>query len=194
MRCIENYFTCCFTVTKGYEDTVNNYIPILKEQRGKLNLSKFKKFADFEKAAKKDFFGDKDAQVLYGTLYETLVDYSKVVGGNFGAAGLTDAARREGEKLLSASNDPKTFNAVLDNFQKLMGERTKALTKVPSDIVSRYGAKAAPATPTDQYWKQPGTNSVPMTAVTMLKQNPTAQMKAHFDEVFGKGYADKVLQ
>jgi hypothetical protein len=137
------------TMTKGYEDTVNNYIPILKEQRAAMNLSKFKKLADFEYAASKDFFGDANAQKLYGTLYETLVDYSKVVGGNFGAAGLTDAARREGDKLLAASNDPKTFNAVLDNFQKLMGERTKALTKVPQDIVSRYGAKqAAPAVQT----------------------------------------------
>ncbi len=156
------------SMTKGYEDTVNNYIPVLKQQRAELNLSKFKKFADFEYAASKDFFGDAKAQQLYGTLYETLVDYSKVVGGNFGASGLTDAARKEGDKLLAASNDPKTFEAVLNNFQNLMNLRTKALTKVPQDIVSRYGNKGGAAT-------QPETQQ----AAPQAAQPPQAQPKTY---------------
>ena len=127
-------------MTKGYEETVKSYIPLLKQQRADLHLSKFKKFADFEYAASKDWFGDPDAQRLYGTLYETLLDYSRVVGGNFSSVGLTDAARREGALLLSASNSPEAFNKVLDNFQNTMHLRAEGLATVPRSIVNRYGS------------------------------------------------------
>jgi hypothetical protein len=134
------------TMTEGYEQTVNNYIPTLLQQRQNMNLSKFKKIADFEYAAQKDWLGDPNAQQLYGTLYETLLDYSKVVSGNFGISGLTDAGRKEGQALLNASNNPETFKKVLTNFQNLMKQRTSALKSVPQSIVARYRQGTADTT------------------------------------------------
>jgi hypothetical protein len=86
----------------------------------------------------KDMIGDPDAKAFYGTLYELLVDYSKVVTGNFGMAGLTDSARQEGAKLLSVADKPETFNKVLDNFQALMNKRTGALKDTANGILAKY--------------------------------------------------------
>ena len=62
------------------------------------------------------------------------------------------------------------------------------------DIPSKLTGQSLTGPIQPQMWKKPGTNSVPMGAVDMLKANPTAEMKAHFDEKYGAGYAALALK
>ena len=125
-------------MTENYEKTVESYIPMLKEQQKAVARVPIKSIAELQMRVEKDMIGDPDAKAFYGTLYELLVDYSKVVTGNFGMAGLTDSARQEGAKLLSVADKPETFNKVLDNFQALMNKRTGALKDTANGILAKY--------------------------------------------------------
>lgn len=134
-------------MTENYEKTVESYIPILKAQSAAVKRVPIRSIAELQMRVEKDMIGDPDAKVFYGTLYETLVDYSKVVTGNFGMGGLTDSARVEGQKLLSVADKPETFNKVLDNFQVLMNKRTGALKGTAEGILKKYNAEPKAAYP-----------------------------------------------
>lgn len=131
-------------LTQGFEETVKSYIPRLREMRGDLALSPFRKVAQWEYALKKDIIGDPKAQAMHTLLYETLVDYGKVVSGQFGVGGLTEGARKEAQGLLDAASNPAAFNKVLDTMEWSMTQRVKALANQRENILKPYqtGKKA----------------------------------------------------
>jgi hypothetical protein len=125
-------------MTENFEATVLAYIPVLQEQSTKVHRVPIKSIAGLEMWYQMGLKGDPDTQAFYGTLYELLVDYSKVVTGNFSMSGLTDTARQEGARLLSVQDKPETFNAVLANFQVLMMKRVEALKSTQDSVINRY--------------------------------------------------------
>jgi hypothetical protein len=126
-------------MTRNYEKTVEEYLPILEEQFDKVKVNKIRAIGDLEYKILNNLIGDPDARVLYGTLYETLVDYGKVVTGNFSIAGLTDTARVEGQKLLDAADNPESRKKILANFRTMMAKRSKALIDTSEEILDRGG-------------------------------------------------------
>jgi hypothetical protein len=108
---------------------------------------------------KNEFLGKSKERTIAGTIYEALVDYSRVISGNISAQGVTDTARSEGIKLLSAADDPEAFASIIDNMKATMKMRVSANEGVQDMLVNKYGEApgqgAAPA-PTGTPAGRPG--------------------------------------
>jgi len=93
------------------------------------------------------------------------------------------------------ARSPEQLNGVLDTLSKLMGSQLGGLRR-------QFKASTGGSDADFNAYLSPraikmseglGDSSVPPEALSELKKSPTAEMKKHFDEVFGEGSAEKAL-
>lgn len=109
--------------------------------------------------------------------------------------------REKAQAVLNAARSPEQLKQVTETYRHLM---TGQLTGLRQQYTSanandptraeRFDEKLLPRTrELLQGGGKPQGAGAPPEAVKMLSDNPTPEMKAHFDEVFGPGAADKAL-
>lgn len=114
------------------------------------SMSGFKKLDDWINHLQSHYRGNPKAVNVENTIYEALVDYGKVMGGNVGAGGLTDSARREAQNLLTAGMaGGKNIQEIVDNMISNMEVRTSsnktaenALNNVITGALNRGGTSS----------------------------------------------------
>lgn len=121
----------------------------------------------------------------------------KAVTGSAGALG----DREHAKAVMDAANSPDQLNQVLDVYQRMAAGQLNGLRQQFTSVneldpsrAERFNKKLFPRTiEILQGDGKPQGAGAPPEAVKMLSDNPTPEMKAHFDEVFGPGAADKAL-
>jgi hypothetical protein len=101
----------------------------------KSSMSGFKKADDWLNHLRAEYKGNPKAVNINNTIYEALVDYGKVMGGNVGAGGLTDSARKEAQMLLTAGMaGGDGVQEIVDNMIANMAVRTTSNKQISEGI------------------------------------------------------------
>jgi len=77
-------------------------------------------------------------------VYESMVEYGKVVTGQFGISGMTDTARKETATLLTAADRPATFEQLIGKeglFRKNMAQRNQEYENSYNFFAKQIGVK-----------------------------------------------------
>lgn len=129
------------TKTNQLEETANKLLDRAIEQHSSLKLGKTRKINDWLNHAKANWQGDPKTRTIEGTIYEALVDYGRVMSGNTSQGGITDSARAEAEKLLSAADNREAFLSIVENMKKTMSLRQEANRSVESALNQRISGQ-----------------------------------------------------
>lgn len=88
---------------------------------------------------------DPDLAALQNGVYESAVEYAKVVTGQTSGQAVTDSARQEVQKLLHSSDTPEAFAAELSTMREFIKNRREESVNVRSQLLQSIGTgKEAP--------------------------------------------------
>lgn len=82
---------------------------------------------------------DPDLAALQNAVYESTVEYAKVVTGQTTGQAVTDAARAEVQKLIHASDAPEAFAAELSTMREFIANRREESGKVRAMLLQSMG-------------------------------------------------------
>lgn len=90
-------------------------------------------------AGRVDLAGDPNAVKLYNAVQTAREEYAKVLSGNTSSTGITDASRREAERLIRPDMTPDQIDAAIQTAQIEMGNRMDSFDNVLSDLGGAIG-------------------------------------------------------
>lgn len=100
-------------------------------------------------AGKKSIGGDVEVGRFHAALTSALNEYAKVLSGATGAAGISDAARKEAESLLSTANTPDQVAGIIDIMKREMANREAGFAEqeaqLQESMTGRPNVGVAPA-------------------------------------------------
>ncbi len=155
-----NQTTKMEALSKTYEETAKNFLDRLPELRDKIDLSKYKKWADFQSEYEAGWEGDPDVINLKTQLYDALVESGKVITGQFGIGGMPEGARTRMDEILRASDQPETFQKVINTLELNMSQRNQNLENTKKKILTSMGKSPKETgmkiitTPDGKRWKK----------------------------------------
>lgn len=95
--------------TNNFEERTNLLFDTLVPMRQKIIDSGIRSANTLINIAEGKVEGTPDQRELASQVYESMVDYGKVVTGQFSIAGMSDSARKETQQLLNAADREDTF-------------------------------------------------------------------------------------
>ena len=88
---------------------------------------------------------DPDLAALKNAITEAATEYAKVVQGQTGGAGVTNAANEQAQHLISASDSPAAFAAEMKTMRAMIGNRRDAFAQEKANLMgSLKGSGATP--------------------------------------------------
>jgi len=155
---------------------------------------------------KRSIAGDVDTVKFDAVVQTAIAEYARVMSSATGGGVTSDSARKEVQEMLNTAQTPEQVTGVLKTLRQEIGNRKSSYDESINQIRSAIAGGAEPAAPSpsglqspsaqpqQQYWKQPGTNSVKMESVNYLRNNPSPAVRADFDKMYGPGYAALALK
>jgi hypothetical protein len=92
-------------------------------------------------SGKKNLTGDVEVGRFNAALTSALNEYAKVLSGATGAAGISDAARKEAEDLLSTANTPEQVRGIMDIMKREMANREAGFAEQEAQLKETMSGK-----------------------------------------------------
>ena len=134
------------TMIHAFAETAeSNFQTIISESKRLEDMGKlptFKSFAQLQQLWGNRIKGDPDVIPYLQAVYETALEYGKVVQGNTSNQALTDSARKEMMDLFSSANSHETVKRTAEMSKKLIDNRLSGFQKVNSGLLKKYKTTA----------------------------------------------------
>jgi hypothetical protein len=131
------------TAEKNFETIVSESKKL--EDMGKLPT--FKSWANVVQAYQTRFKGDPDVIPYTQAVYETALEYAKVVQGNTGNIALSDSARTEMIHKFSEANSHATVVKSAEMSKKLINNRLVGFKKINDGLIEKYKTSPGKTSP-----------------------------------------------
>jgi hypothetical protein len=125
--------------------------------------------------------GDPETKGFINALTTARDEYAKILSGATGAAGITDAGRKEAEELFSKVDSPETLKYVAEVARQEAGNRMTSFDEQINELTGAMGNKPTAAAPSAPGAPQP--SKAPPQAEQFLKAHP--EMKEAFKAKYG---------
>lgn len=123
--------------SQAFESTANKNISLAQQYSSKVLRTGSPLANNYDLWASGQLKGDPNTVAFETAVYTAATEYAKVVGGSTGGQGLTDSARNEAGKILSASLTPDQFDAVVGVMQQDMENKISSYGTQINDIKNR---------------------------------------------------------
>ena len=124
-------------LVNGYEQTAQKNIDMVRDMSSKLDRSNYSQFFNTWLQKGRVQTGNPEADAFNAALEETLSEYSKVMGGGYGAGGPTEGAQARAHSLLSGATTPDQLIAVTDTMRAAMKNRTDSIQHEKDALTDR---------------------------------------------------------
>jgi hypothetical protein len=124
--------------------------------------------------------GDPETKGYINALTTARDEYAKILSGATGAAGITDAGRKEAEELFSKIDSPETLKYVAEVARQETGNRMTSFDEQINELTGAMGNAKPDASPNKPQTAAP---QAPTEAITHLKAHP--ELKDAFKAKYG---------
>lgn len=136
------------TLVGAFERTALKNLEIAVEESAKVDRGGVPALNRWILAGKKNLAGDVEVGRFHAALTSALNEYAKVLSGATGAAGISDAARREAEELLSTANTPEQVTGIVEIMKREMANREAGFEEQEAQLhETMSGRKAVDVAP-----------------------------------------------
>lgn len=136
------------TMVGAFERTALKNLEIAVEESQKVDRTGVPVVNRWLLAGKKNLAGDVEVGRFHAALTSALNEYAKVLSGATGAAGISDAARREAESLISTANTPEQVIGIADIMKREMANRESGFAEQEAQLKETMtGRPAVPVAP-----------------------------------------------
>lgn len=136
------------TMVGAFERTALKNLEIAVEESQKVDRTGVPVINRWLLAGKKNLAGDVEVGRFHAALTSALNEYAKVLSGATGSAGISDAARREAESLISTANTPEQVIGIADIMKREMANRESGFAEQEAQLQETMtGRPAVPVAP-----------------------------------------------
>lgn len=138
------------TLVGAFERTALKNLEIALDESGKVDRTGLTPLNKWLNAGKKAT-GDVEVGRFNAALTSALNEYAKVLSGNTGAGGISDAARHEATELLSTANTPEQVIGIVEIMKREMANREAGFAEQEAQLKETMSGKPSvgvgPASP-----------------------------------------------
>lgn len=165
------------TLVGAFERTALKNLEIALDESNKVDRTGVPALNRWLLAGKKSLTGDVEVGRFNAALTSALNEYAKVLSGATGAAGISDAARREAHDLLNTANTPEQVVGIVDIMKREMSNREAGFAEQEAQLKETMGAKPnVPVAPASHGAPQaPGAPMAPSAPAEMTATGPNGQ-------------------
>lgn len=131
------------TLVGAFERTALKNLEIAVEESGKVDRTGVPAVNRWLLAGKKNLTGDVEVGRFNAALTSALNEYAKVLSGATGAAGISDAARREAEELLSTASTPEQVVGIVEIMKREMANREAGFAEQEAQLKETMSGRPA---------------------------------------------------
>lgn len=131
------------TMVGSFERTALKNLEIALEESKKVDRTGSPVINRWLLAGKKNLAGDVAVGRFHTALTSALNEYAKVLSGATGAAGISDAARKEAESLLSTADTPEAVAGIADIMKREMANREAGFAEQEAQLHETMGGKSS---------------------------------------------------
>lgn len=131
------------TLVGAFERTALKNLEIAVDESAKVDRTGVPALNRWLLAGKKNLTGDVEVGRFNAALTSALNEYAKVLSGATGAAGISDAARREAEELLSTANTPEQVTGIVEIMKREMANREAGFAEQEAQLKETMSGRPA---------------------------------------------------
>jgi hypothetical protein len=121
----------------GFEGTAQKNLDMLNSMSDKLPRTSYSQMVNSWIQWGRVKSGDPQADAFNAALEETLSEYSKVMGGGYGAGSSTEGAQARAHSLLAGGTTPEQMKAVSETMRQTMKNRTQSIEEQKQAVLNR---------------------------------------------------------
>lgn len=129
------------TLVGAFERTALKNLEIALDESNKVDRTGVPAVNRWLLAGKKSLTGDVEVGRFNAALTSALNEYAKVLSGATGAAGISDAARREAHDLLNTANTPEQVIGIVDIMKREMANREAGFAEQEAQLKETMGGR-----------------------------------------------------
>ena len=131
------------TLVGAFERTALKNLEIAVDESSKVDRTGVPAINRWLLAGKKSLSGDVEVGRFNAALTSALNEYAKVLSGATGAAGISDAARKEAEELLSTANTPEQVTGIVEIMKREMANREAGFAEQEAQLKETMSGRPA---------------------------------------------------
>lgn len=173
------------TLVGAFERTALKNLEIAVDESAKVDRTGVPALNRWLLAGKKSLSGDVEVGRFNAALTSALNEYAKVLSGATGAAGISDAARREAEELLSTANTPEQVTGIVEIMKREMANREAGFAEQEAQLKETMSGRPAVGVAPAEHGAPVAPGSTPATPVDTAQTRASANKVLTYDPATG---------